>query len=233
MKERHVNLPSRQRPWEKRFRSAWPILCFFVFLVVSTDLFAEQLTVVRVQAPQSVSGQFEILIDIDKAFNLDSGQFDLVFDPDTIQIQAVNNGAIGETVVPVDLWNTLNPGRIRVLFNFPGVRGISGTGHLAKIRAKAVGKTDRPVKFAFQKGLLVDKEAQSIPARWLDGKVDVENYIARTGTADATGTGDAPEHDTRSRGMTISTPMAIAGLAVLACIPGLLLVLSRQKKRKS
>ena len=233
MKKQRLKVPPGFRFRQGNLRSAWIVFCLFFFLMVPTNLLSAQETTVRVQAPKSISGEFEILIEADSVFNLDSGQFDLAFDPEAIQILDVNNGAIGDTVVPVDLWNTLNPGRIRVLFNFPGVQGICGTGHIAKIRARAIGKTGLPAQLAFQKGLLVDKEAQSSPARWLDGKVDIKGCITRAVAADATGTRGAPEHDTKSRGMTISTPMAIAGLAVLAFIPGLLLVLLRQKKRKS
>ena len=208
------------------------VLFLMIILAASPPLFAAQKTAVRVHLPQSVSKDFNILIDIDNAYNLDSGQFDLAFDPGAIQILNVGNGAIGDTVVPVDLWATLNPGKIRVLFNFPGVQGICGTGHLAKIRARAIGKAGHPEPLAIQNGLLVDKEAQSIPSRWVDGKVNIEGCAEKAKPTQAIRSGQAPDTGTSPPGMTISTPMAVAGLTALALLPALLLVFLRKRKRR-
>ena len=207
------------------------VLLISIILAVTVDLYAAQKTAVRVNVPQRVSQDFNILIDIDNASNLDAGQFDLVFDPEAIQILDAGNGAIGDTVVPVDLWAQLNPGKIRVLFNFPGVQGICGTGHLANIRARAIGKTGNPVSLAIQKGLLVDQDAQSIPVQWIDGQVDIEGCAEQAEPSHLPRSGQAQETGKKSRGMTISTPMAMAGLAALALFPALLLVILRKRKR--
>lgn len=207
------------------------VLLISIILAVTVDLHAAQKTAVRVNVPQRVSQDFNILIGIDNALNLDAGQFDLVFNPEAFQVLGVSNGTIEGIMVPVDLWTQLNPGRIRVLFNFPGVRGICGTGHLAKIRARAIGKTGHPEPLAIQKGLLVDQNAQSIPVQWVDGQVDIEGCAEQAEPSHLPRSGQAPETGKKSRGMTISTPMAMAGLAALALFPALLLVILRKRKR--
>jgi hypothetical protein len=119
-----------------------------------------------------------------------------------------------------------------VIFNFPGVQGICGTGHLATINAGAIGKTGDTIGLTIHKGLLVNKEAKQIPAQWLNGKVKIEGIVPKVEPAAATRSEQVSGPDTESGGITIPTSMALAGLAAFAAIPGLLMILFRKRQNK-
>ena len=206
---------------------------FILLLVTIGSSWAAPPAVVRLHVPTSASGAFEIVIHIDNVWDLDAGQFDLSYDARAIQIMEVKDGVIGDIAVPVGPWTILNPGRIRVLFNIPGARGVSGTGHLTRIQANAIGKPLETIPLTIHQGLLVNKEAAGIPAQWISGCVTIEGVVPEAGPASAPEADPAADSDVQSQGITLSTPMALAGLAVLAAVPGLFLILLRFRKRKS
>ncbi|MCK4458959.1 MAG: hypothetical protein KAU52_04455, partial [Methanosarcinales archaeon] len=63
-----------------------------------------QKTQVYVNAPEVVSGAFNVTIDIYKVIDLDSGQFDLSFDPNVVNVTTVCAGNIDGTTVPISDW---------------------------------------------------------------------------------------------------------------------------------
>ena len=88
---------------------------------------------VRVNAPESVSGTFEVTIDIEDVIDLDSGEFDLLFDPDVVSFVDVEPGSIDSTEVPIDMDRLIEEGIVRVLFNLKDADGVSGSGYVAKV----------------------------------------------------------------------------------------------------
>ena len=122
------------------------MLLLFTFITVlmmpATNAAAEEPKAnvsVRVNAPESVSGTFEVTIDIEDVTDFDSGQFDLLFDPDIVSVVDVESGSIDDTEVPIAMWRLMEEGVIRVTFNLDGVDGVSGSGYVARIIADAVG----------------------------------------------------------------------------------------------
>lgn len=131
---------------------------------------------VRVNAPEYVSGTFEVTIDIENVTDLDSGQFDLSFDSSVVNVEEVEAGSIDNTDVPIDMWGFMDDDRIRVAFNLPGADGVSGSGYVTKIVFEVVGNpgdtTSIDLSDTFER-VLVDIYADLITANWFNDYVTV------------------------------------------------------------
>jgi len=134
---------------------------------------AAQQTQVCVNSPEVVSGTFEVTIDIHNVANLDSGQFDLSFDPGVVNVTAVHDGDISGRPVPVESWDLVDADTIRVLFNLPGVTGVSGQGRIATISFEVTGSQGATCVLDVSDGRLFDTEADEISALWNDHEVTV------------------------------------------------------------
>ena len=56
---------------------------------------------VTVNAPEYVAKDtFEVTIDVTEVTGLNSGQFDLIYDPDVLKVQSVEDGNIDDTEIP-------------------------------------------------------------------------------------------------------------------------------------
>ncbi len=148
------------------------IILSMASMILSTPVAAYQ-TSVSVNAPESVDSDFSVVIEIENAVDLDSGQFDLYFDPDAVNVTSVGDGNIGGTTMPIDNW-AVDRDRIRVLFNLPGIGGVSGSGSLATIHFETIMPGDCVMEIS--DGLLVDTMAEVIPASW-NG---VESVVSET-----------------------------------------------------
>jgi hypothetical protein len=127
---------------------------------------------VSVDAPEYVSGnRFDVEIEIDDVDDLDSGQFDISFNLSVVNVtdldDDIEDGEIGDTAVPIENCYFMNANTIRLLFNFPGVSGIGGSGTLATIRFEVVGGSGDSSFMDISNGLLVDMESEVIPADWV------------------------------------------------------------------
>jgi len=157
------------------------ILLSMASIILATPVAAYQ-TSVSVNAPESVDSDFSVVIEIENVTNLDSGQFDLYFDPAAVNVTGVDDGNIGGTTIPVDNW-AVDRDRIRVLFNLPGIAGVSGSGSLATIHFETVVPGDCAMEIS--DGLLVDTMAEAIPASW-NGVESVATKTKKSIPADAT-----------------------------------------------
>ncbi len=148
-------------------------------LMILTMAQKMQMTQVRVNAPDVVSGVFNATIDIYNVVDLASGQFDLSFDPSVVGVTSVDSGSIGGMDVPIDMWRLMDDGRIRVLFNLPGATIVTGAGSLATITFEITGSVGDTSVLDISNGELFDLDTYSdgIPAIWTDCEVAV------TGTA--------------------------------------------------
>ena len=150
-------------------------------IILATPAAASQ-TSVNVNSPEKVDGDFIVTIEIEDVTNLDSGQFDLYFDPAAVNVTGVDDGNIGGITIPVDNW-AVDRDRIRVLFNLPGIAGVSGSGSLATIHFETVVPGDCAMEIS--DGLLVDTMAEAIPASW-NGVESVATKTKKSIPADAT-----------------------------------------------
>jgi hypothetical protein len=180
------------------------ILLSMMSMILAAPVAAYQ-TGVSVNAPESVDSDFSVVIEIENAANLDSGQFDLYFDPAVANVTGVDDGNIGGTTIPVDNWALVDKNTIRVLFNLPGVDGVSGSGSLATIHFETLVPGDCVMEIS--DGLLVDTMAEAIPASW-DG---VESVVHKTTTEAKTSIpADATESETPGFGAISAIGLLVA-----------------------
>jgi hypothetical protein len=133
---------------------------------------------VSIDAPEHESGNnFDVEIQIENVDDLDSGQYDIVFNSSVINITNldgdIENGEIGDTEIPIENYYFMNKDTLRLLFNLPGVDGVSGSGTLAVIKFEVVGENGDSSYLNFSEGLLVDKESQQITADWVGTMVNI------------------------------------------------------------
>ena len=150
---------------------------------------------VTVNAPEYVSGTFNVDIDVDSIIGFNSGQFDLSFDSDVVNVTEVANGSLKGEVIPVDRWEFVDGDTISVFLNVPGVAGVNGSGSLATICFAVVGMGGDRSVLSISDGLLEDKEGEAILATWIEdgvivGPVKVEvntpEFVDAGGTFTAT-----------------------------------------------
>ena len=86
-----------------------------------------------------------------------------------MNITGVDSGSIDGTEVPIDIWYSVkDAGIVRVIFNLPGVTGVSGSGQLATVHFEVTGTAGDQSVLGISDGLLVDTIADKIPATWTD-----------------------------------------------------------------
>jgi hypothetical protein len=71
--------------------------------------------------------------------DLTSGNFDLYFDPDVVNVNDVCDGEIDGTTVPIEDWLLMDEDRVRVLIKLPDAGLVSGSGYLTTIKFEVVG----------------------------------------------------------------------------------------------
>jgi hypothetical protein len=183
------------------------VIVSMVLMLFVTPTAAYQ-TSVSVNAPERVDSDFSVVIEIENAFDLDSGQFDLYFDPAAVSVTDGDDGDVGGTTIPIDNW-AVDEDRIKVLFNLPGIDGVSGSGSLATIHFETVVPGDCDMEIS--DGLLVNNMAEVIPASW-DG---VESVVSETATKTKTSIpADATEYKTPGFGVLFSMSLLAAAYLV-------------------
>ena len=130
---------------------------------------------VTVNAPPVVTDTFEVTIDVENVTCLDSGQFEFSFDPSVVTVEDVRAGSVGNTEIPI-MWSFRNADTIIVLFNIPGIRGVSGSGCVARINFELTGSPGDASVLDISNGLLVNNNADKIPAIWNDCEVTIGEY---------------------------------------------------------
>ena len=150
-------------------------IILMVSIILATPIAADP-TSVSLNAPEMMDGDFSVTIDMINVVDLDAGQFDLYFDPAAVRVVSVDDGNIGGTTIPIDNWAAIGEDGIRVLFNLPGIDGVSGSGSLATIHFETIVPGNCAMELS--DGLLINTLAKTIPASW-NG---VESAATDTGT---------------------------------------------------
>ncbi|MEA1865667.1 MAG: cohesin domain-containing protein [Euryarchaeota archaeon] len=186
------------------------IVILSVTLVILTTPVSAQ-TSVNVNAPGTMDGDFTVTIEIEDVTDMDSGQFDLHFDATAVNVTGVDDGSVGGTAIPVENW-AVDDSKVKVLFNLPGLDGVSGSGSLATIHFETIVPGDCEMEIS--DGLLVNTMAELIPASW-DG---VESHVSSTTTsgtedihADTSGSEESEELETPGFG-------ALFAIGILATV---------------
>ncbi|MBM2825457.1 MAG: LigC protein [Dehalococcoidales bacterium] len=137
---------------------------------------------VSINAPDTVrpGDKFTATVNITDVQRLDATNYDVLFNPAVLRLDNVTDGNIGGVVVPVDIWNQSSPGDVIVVQNMPGVNGINGAGHLAKLWFSAIGAGGQNSNITLTNGVLSDSQAQEIPATWVGDMVLVTTATLQT-----------------------------------------------------
>jgi hypothetical protein len=126
-----------------------------------------------VNAPGYVEGTFNASLDVDSVTDFNSGQFDLAFDSSVVSVTDVADGSLNGETIPVSDWERLDNDTIRVILDVSGIAGVNGSGNLATISFEVVGATGAKSMLNISNGLLVNTDAEAIPAEWINGVVTV------------------------------------------------------------
>ena len=134
---------------------------------------------VTVNAPEMISGAFDVTIDIGEVTDLDSGQFDLSFDSSVVNVSDVHDGDVCGTTVPISDWRFMDADTIRVLFDLPDGDLASGSGSLATVNFEIIGSAGATSILDISDGYLFDLDTYSagIPATWTDCGVTVAGTV--------------------------------------------------------
>lgn len=141
-------------------------------------LMMAQMTQVSVDAPEIVSDAFDVKIEIYDVTDINSGQFDLTFDPAVVNVTDVSSGEIGGTTIPIDSWNFTDAGTIRVLLNLPEVAEVVGDGQIAIISFEIVGTAGDTSVLELSRGSLVDRGLNETSALWFGCEVIIGVPVA-------------------------------------------------------
>lgn len=120
----------------KRILLSIPVVVLIVFATGAAAQEEENVSV-RVNAPEFVSGTFDVTIDIDDVIDLTSGNFDLYFDPDVVTALDVESGSIDGT--EFDVQGNVVGDKVIVTIKLPDAGLVSGSGYLATIRFEVAG----------------------------------------------------------------------------------------------
>ena len=121
---------------------------------------------VTVNAPGYVEGTFNASIDVDSVADFNSGQFDLAFDSSVVNVTNVTDGCLDGEAIPVSDWERMDNDTIRVILDVSGIAGVNGSGNLATISFAVVGEVGAKSMVNISNGLLVNTDAEAIPAEW-------------------------------------------------------------------
>ena len=128
---------------------------------------------VTVNAPAYVEETFNVTIDVNNVTEFNSGQFDLSFNSSVLNVTNVTDGSLDGETIPVSDWERLDNDTLRVILDVSGIAGVNGSGNLATISFAVVGAIGDKSMLNISNGLLVNTEAEAIPAEWIDDAVTV------------------------------------------------------------
>jgi hypothetical protein len=149
------------------------------YVFSGADVVSPEITRVRVNAPEDVEKgeRFEATIDVDSIKNFNTGLFDLSFNSNVVNVTDVVNGRLDGETIPADRWDFIAENTIRVLLDMPGTKGVNGSGYLAKVIFKVAGKSEDRSILDISNGMLVNNEAEEIPAEWIDDEIRITAFI--------------------------------------------------------
>jgi len=175
-------------------------------VILTTGAAAQEEESVRVivNAPEFVSGTFDVTIDIEGVIDLTSGQFDISFDPDVVNVNDVYDGEIDGTTMPIDMWRLVEEDRARVLVKLPDSGLVSGSGYLTTIKFEVVGNDGDTSALEVSDGLL---NTYTSDGRLVSGDRPELGEINADWSGDVVTVGDAGTVETEK---TASTPVQTA-----------------------
>jgi hypothetical protein len=162
----------------KRLLAVGAVLCLAMVLVIPSIALSLGDVAVSIDAPAEVGegGDFIARVNITDVANFDAANYDIAYDPLILEVTDVTDGLVGETLISVDMWDSVPSGTqamIRVIQNVPGLSGVSGSGYLAEIHFHVAGSAGKASNITPSNGVLSDNTASEIPTTWVGDSVRV------------------------------------------------------------
>jgi hypothetical protein len=160
---------------QKHFLLLVVTLCLAASLFSSSVADAHGNAAVSLTAPRKVAegSTFIASVNIGTAADLHAANYDIIFDPNILEVTDATNGLIAGTTMPVDIWREITPGTIRLIDILPALSGVSGSGYLAKIKFRVIGSAGSMSYIKLSNGVLSNTFADEIPATWAPTSVRV------------------------------------------------------------
>jgi peptide/nickel transport system substrate-binding protein len=146
---------------------------------------------VVVNAPAKVPAnnyQFDVPINLSQVSNFYGAQFDVLYDSTVLQYVSTTWGQIGSTQISGNgtAQSAIITGGRRFVISLNNLSsGISGSGTMLTLRFQVIGSMGQSSSINLANGILSDFNAQSIPATWVNGSVQVA-VIAGDANGDGT-----------------------------------------------
>jgi len=150
------------------------IVALVLGVVVAAPAVAADVTV-SVDAPAEVSpgSDFTVNLNITEVTGFDACNYDVTYDSAVLRLDSVAPGLVGETTIPVDVYNEIGAGTYRVIQNVPGISGVTGSGYLAVLHFHVLGTEGDSSAIALSNGMIASNLAQEIIATWAGGSVAI------------------------------------------------------------
>ena len=134
---------------------------------------------ISVRAPEEVvqGSSFEAYVKIENVRDFDAASYEIKFDSSVLEVEEIKSGEIGGKEIPVDLWNEIKPGIIKIVQNIPGIEGVSGSGTLAELVFRVKGKEGDTSIIKPENVVLSDKNALPIEAIWRGAQIKVVSIL--------------------------------------------------------
>ena len=154
-------------------------LCLAVGLFSSSVADAHGNVAVSLTAPKRVTegSTFAASVDIRRVVDLHAANYDIIFDPNIVEVTDVTNGLIAGTTMPVDIWIEITPGTIRLISVLPDLSSVSGSGYLAKIQFHVIGSAGSMSYLRLSSGVLSNTSANEILATWAQTSVRIHKTV--------------------------------------------------------
>jgi hypothetical protein len=151
------------------------VLALILGVVIAAPVVAIQVVTVSLDAPALVApdSDFTVSVDISEVTDFDACNYDFTYDSSVLRLDSVTSGLIGETTIPVDIYNEVETGTWRVVQNAPGITGVTGTGYLAVLHFHVLGAEGESSDISFSNGMIASNLAQEIGATWVGASVEV------------------------------------------------------------
>jgi antitoxin (DNA-binding transcriptional repressor) of toxin-antitoxin stability system len=159
---------------KNRFMVIITLLTLVLGAVIAAPAVAAEVTV-SLEAPALVSpgSDFTVNVNITQVTDFDACNYDISYDSSVLRLDNVASGLIGETTIPVDVYNEIGDGAYRVIQNVPGLTGVSGSGYLAVLHFHVIGAEGDSSAITLSNGMIANNLAQEITATWTGASVEV------------------------------------------------------------
>ncbi len=138
----------------------------------------DDIATITVNAPTQViaGANFTANITVSVVTNLDSTNYNVLFDPAVIRLDNVTSGLIGNITVPIDMFSANSTGNYTVIQNISGLNGVTGSGTLAALHFTVLGNVGQTSNITLSELVLSDVNAEEISSTTVGDSVSVIIY---------------------------------------------------------